>query len=528
MDPVTPYDGCGLCLVGVRRLSRMTGVTSSPERQRDEILRAVDAVGGHVIAWADDWEVSGATDPRTRDGFGPWLLGKMGPYDGIAGSMVDRIGRNAEDVLRTARENHELGRKLVTGDHLGLWDLDDPNQEMELGYKALGAQQEHRAIRTRNRQEVKRARAAGEPHNKPSYGYKYKRLAPTTKVVGAILDHGDEDLGSSDAAGEIRNVKDRILADQTGKITVATEAARLTRAKVLSPNDQLRVNYGQEPLGTPWSNKSLKRILCSLAALGYLMHKGQPVLGPDGTPVKIGPALWNRATHDALVAKTAPKRSVKRAPKGVYRQSGNITCGNCGYTLVVSGSRGSKGAVWNRSYACTAKFRGLPGAEDCKPSPSINMAKADAELEQWFLPRFGAAEFVETVYDPGTGKKDRIAEAEANRKRLRDDRAAGLYDEPADAQWYRQTYARMTEELKELHAEPDHPAGWRKIRTGRTVASEWAAATDEVVRRELLESFGVTAVLRPSTVAHRYVISADPDTNLMSDELLAMWEDVVA
>ena len=27
--------------------------------------------GGHIIAWADDWEVSGATDPLTRRGFGP-------------------------------------------------------------------------------------------------------------------------------------------------------------------------------------------------------------------------------------------------------------------------------------------------------------------------------------------------------------------------------------------------------------------------------------------------------------------------
>lgn len=44
------------------------------------------AVGGHVIAWADGWEVSGATDPVTRAGLGPWLRGEAGPYAGIAGS----------------------------------------------------------------------------------------------------------------------------------------------------------------------------------------------------------------------------------------------------------------------------------------------------------------------------------------------------------------------------------------------------------------------------------------------------------
>lgn len=35
-----PYDGCGKFLLGVRRLSRMKAATSSPERQRDDVLIA--------------------------------------------------------------------------------------------------------------------------------------------------------------------------------------------------------------------------------------------------------------------------------------------------------------------------------------------------------------------------------------------------------------------------------------------------------------------------------------------------------
>ena len=66
----TDYDGCGRCLVGVRRLSRKTDATSSPQRQGDQILQAAADAGGHIIAWADDWEVSGATDPLTRRGSG--------------------------------------------------------------------------------------------------------------------------------------------------------------------------------------------------------------------------------------------------------------------------------------------------------------------------------------------------------------------------------------------------------------------------------------------------------------------------
>ncbi|MFE7129257.1 hypothetical protein ACFVIM_00145 [Streptomyces sp. NPDC057638] len=66
--------------------------TSSSERQRDKVLAVVDSIGGHVMAWADDWEVSGATDPMTCPRPGLWLRGERGPYDGIAGAAVDRLG----------------------------------------------------------------------------------------------------------------------------------------------------------------------------------------------------------------------------------------------------------------------------------------------------------------------------------------------------------------------------------------------------------------------------------------------------
>ncbi|MFJ8766593.1 hypothetical protein [Streptomyces clavifer] len=61
-----PYGGCGKCLLCVCSLSRKLA-TSSPERSGD-ILVAVGAVGGHIIGWADGWEVSGARpdDPPAR------------------------------------------------------------------------------------------------------------------------------------------------------------------------------------------------------------------------------------------------------------------------------------------------------------------------------------------------------------------------------------------------------------------------------------------------------------------------------
>ncbi|MFH8621054.1 hypothetical protein ACH4A8_03970 [Streptomyces vietnamensis] len=53
MDEVErPYDGCGKCLLGVRRLSRVKAATTSPERQREDVLTAaaaVDRLGRNVV-----------------------------------------------------------------------------------------------------------------------------------------------------------------------------------------------------------------------------------------------------------------------------------------------------------------------------------------------------------------------------------------------------------------------------------------------------------------------------------------------
>ena len=48
--------------------SRKTDKTISPQREGDQDLQAAADADGYVIAWADDWEVSGATDPMTRKG----------------------------------------------------------------------------------------------------------------------------------------------------------------------------------------------------------------------------------------------------------------------------------------------------------------------------------------------------------------------------------------------------------------------------------------------------------------------------
>jgi DNA invertase Pin-like site-specific DNA recombinase len=496
---ITEYDGCGRCLVAVRRLSRKTDKTSSPQRQGDQDLQAAVDAGGHIIAWADDWEVSGATDPMTRKGLGPWLRGEMGPYDGIVAPTVDRVGRNVRDTLNTQTLLTGQDRVIVTADHAGVWDFTDPNQENEWLIKAWGSQMELRAIQKRNRDETVRARENGDPKQRPAYGYVFVRLSPAARI-----DHVEVD----DVAAEvIREVARRILADETGKVTCATEAARLNREGVPSPSDRRAQLYARPMKGHVWTAKTVQYILTSEAALGYLMHGGRPVTSADGRPTRIAEPLWDRPTRDALVTATAPKRSGSRAPKGVQLLSGAAFCGNCGARLYLTGRRaGAHGA-----YGCTARVRGIRSSAECRPAPTIGVDVLDAQTAAWFLARYGAAEVMRRIYDPGTGNAAQIADLEATQARLRGDRQAGLYNSPKDSGWYRAEYQRLGDEVTALQALPDRKPGMRSVGTGRTVTQDWEKG-DSGRRREMLAEFEVRVVLHPTGHDPRVAFTGIDDT----------------
>lgn len=507
-----PYDGCGLCFVGVRRLSRKTDATWSPKRQRENVLSAVKSVGGHVIAWADDWEVSGATNPFDRPKLGSWLQGKRGPYSGIAGAAVDRIGRSLVDCLNTGYRMRDEGKLLVTYGHDGPWDLDDPVDENRFTMEAWGAQMELRATQSRNRDETVKARTQGRKRGKHAYGYRYVRLHPRAGIDHVALDRGEDmppDVRDRENACEIlREIQRRILADQTGEVTQHTEAARLTRAGVYSPADHERVMSGREARGGPWDGESIVRMLTSEAALGYLMHKGRPVVDDEGMPICAVPPLWNRATHEALKKKLAPKNPRgPRAQSGVHLLSSIAVCGVCGTRLYRTGD----------PVAMTCKGRSKGIAPDCQPSPTIQVSILEEAVTGWFLETYGDHAYMETVYDPGNGVEEEIAEVSTARNRLRDDRDAGLYDDEEDAEWYRKRYSHLTAEIKRLKAVPIRPAGMVARPTGETVASRWAGAADNAERREILHEFDVTVKVYPEGSAYRwrpFVGGEDVDTDL--------------
>ncbi len=110
-------------------------------------------------------------------------------------------------------------------------------------------------------------------------------------------------------------------------------------------------------------------------------------------------------------------------------------------------------------------------------------------------------------YDPGTGIAAKIAKISSDRTRLQEDRSAGLYESPEDAQWFRNEYARMTREIEELREMPDRTPGMRLVPTGKTVEDEWRECTSNAARREILLGFDVRVALYSKKADRRIIIT---------------------
>uniref|UniRef100_UPI003D74A59E zinc ribbon domain-containing protein n=1 Tax=Streptomyces sp. bgisy031 TaxID=3413772 RepID=UPI003D74A59E len=252
--------------------------------------------------------------------------------------------------------------------------------------------------------------------------------------------------------------------------------------------------------GGPWYPTSLRAILLSEAALGYLMHKGRPVIGKDGNPLRVSEGLWDRATHEALKSALLARKMPTRRTNQPYLLTGVALCGNCHNRLYTQTSVNEP-----PRYVCTARNKGWPSADNCRPAPLIQARRLDAWVAAWFLEKHGAGEIFETVYDSGNGVAERIAELQANRSRLRTDREAGLYDAEDDARWFRERYADLGRELVALQGQPSRPPGMVQRPTGETVADRWEKALDVQARKEMLLDFNIRVTLFPASGPVRWV-----------------------
>lgn len=142
------------------RVSKNDNVMTT-ENQRRELL----AAGYQIDFWHED-AISGSTPALSRPGFAA-MLGKMREGETLIVSKLDRLGRDAADVMATVRMLAERGMRVVVHS-LGGTDLSSTSGKLLVTMLAAVAEMERDLLVERTRSGIVRARAEGKSIGRPS------------------------------------------------------------------------------------------------------------------------------------------------------------------------------------------------------------------------------------------------------------------------------------------------------------------------------------------------------------------------
>ncbi|HJV26719.1 MAG TPA: recombinase family protein [Aromatoleum sp.] len=143
---------------------RVSTATQTTDNQRLELEQA-----GHEIDpdfWFADEGISGKVAASQRPAFKA-MLGQIRRGETLVVSKLDRLGRDAIDVLQTVRQLGERGIKVVVL-QLGDTDLTAPAGKLLLSMLAAVAEMERDLLVERTQAGLARARAEGRTLGRPT------------------------------------------------------------------------------------------------------------------------------------------------------------------------------------------------------------------------------------------------------------------------------------------------------------------------------------------------------------------------
>jgi site-specific DNA recombinase len=467
----------------VVRLSRVTDATTSPERQREACERLCRERGWTVAGVAEDLDVSGSIDPLEREGIGPWLRDRLPEFDVIVSSKLDRLGRNARQILNLAYSLKDHGKSLVTGD-LGI-DIVSTVGQMILFVLATAAQLEWEAISERNTNaaqfNIREGRYRGGVV--PAGYRKVKRNG-----TGWELEPDD---GEDGLAPVIRSIVARLLSGER----ISRIVRDLNDRGVPTAKDRQAVLNGREPKGTEWSVSNLTRILQSPSLIGQVTVRPSEVVngkkvygeeqvlyGDDGMPVVRAEPLISEADYRSVQRIFAERKEetpkLKRAEQPtLLLQVLFCGCGKPMWRLKGGATRKVKladGTIKTvdrnqvHRYRCASYTRVGKGCGNA----SVPIPEIDGEFTQLLLGLLGDRPHVVKVFQPGTDHTTELAEIDARLESLSEAVTRFPAGSPALNNLLTQVDTLSARRV-ELASLPVKSAGYRYEPTGQTFREFW-------------------------------------------------------
>ncbi|MFF7408712.1 recombinase family protein [Streptomyces lydicus] len=512
--------------LGARRLSRVKDNSTSFDRQAAAIEVTARAVGGEVIEWADDPDVSASKiGPFDRPGIGEWLK-RPSEYDGIIWWRQDRAIRDMGDMFDLGRWAKANKKRLIFaegpfGDRFEL-DFSSPMSELIVLLLAFAAQMEGTAIKERTLGTAEYLRSVGRwgggrvPFGRVPVPHPIERDEKTGEPAGYWLARHEE------TAALIDEMVARALSPERRISSYHAIANWLNTAHPgMTPDNHRRKLKGtEEDPKLRWNPGMISALLRNPTLRGYKLLRGEIVRTDDGEPVMCGDPLidddvWYRLQKvmDSREQRPSENRS------DVHPLLGVLFCASCQGRLYQGWlAPGPNRKVAKRQYRCAAKAHGRP----CE-SPAYVMAEpVDKFVEERFLRMLGNFEVVEVVEFPGVDHTAEMADLEATIEDL-SARIATLRGAAADA-LMGQLQGR-SDRLERLQAEPVVPARVEHVSTGRSYREMWDATKDATERLDMLKAAGVRVEVGPTyrgcrDVAKRLTFTAaqfeDPRADILS------------
>ncbi|NVI88006.1 recombinase family protein [Actinomadura sp. BRA 177] len=490
----------GARVLGATRLSRFRDSTTSPERQEAAIESVAASIGGTVIGWARDMDVSASkTRAFDRPELGAWLQ-RPSEFDAVAWWRLDRAVRSMRDMADLAGWAKDHGKRLVFaegpgGGRLEL-DMGSPISELILMILAFAAQMETEAVRERTAGASAYLRSVGRwSGGRVPFG---TRPVPHPTELNREGGPAGWWLAEEPASADIiRTMADLVIA---GKSYHAVAAWLNTEHPGVTPANHRAVLAGRPTNpDARWNPGMVSSLLRQQILRGFVLEDGQPVQNEDGEVVRHGDALlnddvWHRlqAVMDSRMTSGPGRRS------GAHPLLGVLFCGTCGGRLYQSWlSPGPNRKVPVRQYRCAAKAHG----RTCAKPAYVVANPVDAYVEREFLAAAGNREIIEVVSIPAIDHSGEIAELEDEVRELAG-QLCKLRGPAADA--VGGMLQSRSDRLERLRAAPIVSARTKRIRTGVDHAEKWASA-ESADRHQMLLHAGVRVEVGQTTRGARDV-----------------------
>jgi DNA invertase Pin-like site-specific DNA recombinase len=289
------------------------------------------------------------------------------------------------------------GRVIFSRQNL---DSSRPANRAIIAFLAEQAKDEHETLSWRIETWREGCRIKGKWVGRHPYGYQV--------IDGRLVPHPVE-------APIVRRIVTDFLDGIPARQIAVTLNEEETPAPAASKAEQMRAQ-GREPKqgkSAWWSTRAVTRLLRNAALVGWAVHNGQVVLGPDGEPVSFGEGILTPGEYARVLAELERRTTLVRQSPTKTREVGKktgggrppsqllvgtIRCSGCNYAMAVSSNKPN--VDWRgRSYGCGA----AGGGRNCPAPAYIKVEKADEEVMRQLRLRLGALE-------PGDPILDAIAE----------------------------------------------------------------------------------------------------------------------